>query len=207
MSGWVIVRHVVALAGRVIDHQTGRPIHSAKVRITAAPQVFTNWIESLAKLYGVRWAGMEERPDQTRTAPDGHFHFMDLPDGNYTLTTTLPEAGTRFGTASATTTVTRDSAGHIILAATEIRLPPTTVSGLITGQNNSPVIMAKVLVRGSGEQVFSDTAGYYLLTGLEAGERTVEVTARGFQAASRLAVLDQAGAVVILNVALAPVTP
>ena len=207
MSEWVVVRHLVAIAGRVIDAQTGKPIGGARVKITAGPSAFTSWLATGAKQHGTRWDVMEERPDQTRSAGDGHFHFMDLPDGAYTLTATHPESGSRFGEAGGATTVSRDAEGHISPGTVEIHLPATTVKGLITGQDDAPVVMAEVRMMGSGERVFTDGQGRYLLTRLEAGARRVEVTAGGYQKASRTAGLIEAGAVLILDVSLVPVTP
>jgi hypothetical protein len=70
------------------------------------------------------------RPDQTRTAVDGHFHFLDLPDGDYAVTASLPEAGNRYGTAEAKNLrVSRDGNGRIDWAWTDVKVPPTTISG------------------------------------------------------------------------------
>ena len=207
MSDWVIVRHMVAIAGRVIDAQTGKPLLGAVVRITAGPPAFTRCLATSAKEHGKGWTTLGERLDQTQSRGDGHFHFMDLPDGAYTLTAALPQSGSRFGTAAGAATVSRDTQGHITPATVEISLPPTMVKGLITDQDAAPVTMAEVRVRGSGERAFTDGQGRYLLTGLEAGDRRVEVTARGFQKASRTAVLNAAGAAITLDVPLAPMTP
>lgn len=35
---------------------------------------------------------MTERPDRTTTGADGHFHFMDLPNGDYEIRVTAPGA-------------------------------------------------------------------------------------------------------------------
>ncbi|HSB70750.1 MAG TPA: carboxypeptidase-like regulatory domain-containing protein [Candidatus Methylomirabilis sp.] len=207
MSEWVVVRHMVAVAGRVLDAQSGKPVGGARVKITAGPSAFTTWLATSARQHETRWAVMEERPDQTRSRGDGHFHFMDLPDGAYTLTATVPESGSRFGEAGGTATVSRNAEGHISPGRVEIHLPPTTVKGLITGQDDAPVVMAEVRMTASGERVFTDGQGRYLLTRLEAGARRVEVTARGYQQASRTAGLNEAGAVLILDVSLVPVTP
>ena len=207
MSDWEIVRHAVAIAGRVTDAQTGRAIGRARVSITDGPLAFNEWLANYAKQYGDRWETMMERPDQIRTAADGHFHFMDLPDGQYTLRASLPGSGTRYGTTQKAVTVSRDAQGSITIAVADVALPPTTLKGRIAKQNNDPVVMAEVRVKGSGERVFSDGEAQYLLAGLETGERTVTVSAQGYQRASQTSDISQPGTVQTLNFALAPATP
>lgn len=205
MNDEVEVHHVVAISGRVIervaeeqetDDQMVKPIAGARITITAAPLEFTNRLALRAKQYGDRWERIEERPDRTRTAGDGHFHFMDLPDGDYTLKAELPGSGSRYGTAEQSVVVTRNADG-IMAVVDDIRLPPTTITGEITeDQNNEKVLMAEVRVRGSGERVFSDGKGRYRLSGVEASEkreRTLEVSAQGYQQDSQNVLLDQAG--------------
>ena len=146
-----------------------------------------------------------ERPDRTLTVEDGHFHFLDLPDGQYTLEASLPGSGTRFGTAQAQATVER-AQGKIAMAAADIALPPTTLKGRITSQNqNKPVFMAQVRVKGSGESAFTDSNGCYLLAGLEAGNRTLLVSATGYQPlAPQTVQLSAAGAVQTKDIILVP---
>lgn len=184
MITWEIVRHQVAIAGRVTDAQTGRAIARALVSILAAPAEFTNWLALRRLEHGDRWLALVERPDRTLTVEDGHFHFLDLPDGQYTLEASLPGSGTRFGTAQAQAIVARDAQGKIAMAAADIALPPTTLKGRITSQiqnQNKPVVMAQVRVKGSGESAFTDSDGCYLLAGLEAGNRTLLVSATEYQ--------------------------
>ena len=204
MSEWEIIRHQVAIAGRVTDVQTGQAIGGAEVRITAAPPAFTDWLAARTKQYGAGWAAMDERPDQTRTVADGHFHFLDLPDGQYTLAVKLPGAGSRYGTAQASATVARDAQGRIKIAVADITLRPTTIRGLITGQGAAPIVMAEVRVKGSGERAFTNAQGRYALTGLEVGPRTVLFSARGYQPASANVSLDAAGAEQVVNYTLVP---
>jgi hypothetical protein len=64
------------------------------------------------------------------------------------------------------------------------------------------VVLAEVRIKGSGEKVFSDAQGKYLLTGLEMGERTVQVFVQGYQPASQTTLFNQAGVVVTLNFTL-----
>ena len=181
MVTWEKIRHQVAVAGRVTDDETKKAIGGALVKITDAPEAFTDWLAVRAEQYGDRWETMVERPDQTITVADGHFHFMDLPDGAYTLTAELPGYGTRYGTAEVEATVERDADGNITMSTADITLTPTSVKGRITNNEGSSVLMAEVRVKGSGERTFSDGNGEYSLTGLEAGSRTVQVSAQGHQ--------------------------
>jgi hypothetical protein len=194
MAAVETVRHQVAIAGQVTDAQTGRAISGARVQLTTAPPAFTDFLALRALPYGEHWATLVERPDRTRTAADGHFHFLDLPDGAYTCTATLPGAGSRYGTAQAGATVLRDAAGNLSMVTANLALPPTTVKGQIADQDTAdPVFMAEVRVQGSGERAFSNAQGDYLLTGLETGIRTVQVTAQGYQGTSQAVTLEQAG--------------
>jgi hypothetical protein len=195
-------RHQVAIAGSVINAQTGAAIGRARVEITAAPDAFADWLALLAVQYGGRWAAMGERPDRTHTAVDGHFHFMDLPDGDYALTASLPGSGTRYATAQAQATVTRDGKGNLTMVAADMTVPSTALTGLVTDQGSGEaVLMAQVRMEGSGERAFSDREGRYLLAGLEAGKRTVVVSAPGYSTVTRTVQLSQ-GETVELDVAL-----
>ena len=207
MVNWEVARHQVAIAGRVTNAQTGQAICGAQVKITAAPLEFTDWLALQAMQYGARWASMAERPDRTQTALDGHFHFMDLPNGSYTLTATLPGSGTRCGTAQVAVVISRDAQGHINLVSTSLALAPTTLKGLVTGQGAAPLAMAEVRVKGSGERAFTDGQGRYRLAGLEVGNRTVSVSAQGYQPATKTVSLGQPGTEQALNFGLTPVPP
>ena len=197
------IRHQVALAGQVKDAQTQRPVDRAQVAITAAPAAFTAWLALKAIQYGEGWDRLGERPDHTRTAPDGHFHFLDLPDGQYTLTVSLPGAGSRYGTAEVNAQVARSLHDPAKITPADIALPPTTLKGQVTdATTHEAVSLAEVLVQGSGERTFSDTQGNYCLVGLEVGTRTVQVSARGYKAYIQTVQLRQAGAEQQLTVAL-----
>jgi hypothetical protein len=202
VNDWLVVRHAVAIAGRVTDAQTNKALAKAQVQITNAPVEFSEWLGTRARQYGERWDTMEERPDRTRTAPDGHFHFLDLPNGNYTLNVSLPASGSRYGTADKVVGVTREADGRINIAPADIALPPTTIKGQITNPDNDPILLAEVRVKGSSERTFSDELGNYLLTGVEKGERTVMVSAQGYQAMSQDVVIIQQGSQTTLDFAL-----
>ncbi len=221
MSKWLVgegIRHQVAIAGQVTDAQTGRAVGGAQVEITDAPAEFKTWLAMRAIQHGDRWAVLAERPDRTRTAADGHFHFLDLPPGAYTLLASLPGAGTRYGQSDEVTViVSQDKDGKYTPAPAELKLPPTTLKGRITaqekGQKEEPVAMAEVRVVGSGERTYSDTGkpdddtkGDYLLTGLEIGSRTVRVSAQGYWEALQPVQLGQAGQEQRQDISLTPTT-
>ncbi len=107
MGRWDVVSHHVAIAGRVSDRQTGKPVPGARVTITG-PADFTARLALQAQQHGDRWERMAERPDRTRAAADGHFHFIDLPAGSYALTAALPAAGSRYGEVAIEVAVTAD---------------------------------------------------------------------------------------------------
>jgi hypothetical protein len=203
VSAWEIDRHAVAISGNVADGQTSRAIGGARVEITAAPAAFSDRLALHAMQYGSRWAALKERPDRTYTAVDGHFHFMDLPDGDYTLTVTLSGSGSRYGVAQVTATVSRDAGGNILMATANTSLAPTTLKGQITSADSgAAVVMAEVCVEGSGERMFSGPNGAYILTGLEAGRRTVSVSAQGYESVTWQVDVGPAGAVQTLDFAL-----
>lgn len=208
MNDWEIIQHAVAISGRVIDAQTNKGIGRARVKITAGPSGFMNALVLQATAYGRRWNGMQDRPDRKHTAADGHFHFLDLPNGTYTLTATLPGSGSRYESAQITPAVSRDSLGNLIMTTADINMSPTTLTGRITDQSSDdPVFMAQVRVAGSNETTYSDDQGDYRFTGLEAGSRKVQVSAQGYQAFSQTVDLTTAGTAVTRNIVLTPLGP
>ncbi|HEY7491121.1 MAG TPA: carboxypeptidase-like regulatory domain-containing protein [Candidatus Tectomicrobia bacterium] len=201
------VRHQVAIAGRVTDAQTGKPITGAQVSITTAPAAFKAQLASIAGQHGARWDSMVERPDRHRTAADGQFRFLDLPNGQYTVTASLQRAGSRYGTARVRVRVARSAHGNVTMAVVNLALPPTTLQGRITDQAADPVVMAEVRVQGSRKRAFSDGEGQYLLTGLEVGAHTVLVAAQGYTPVTQTVRLNRAGTVRTVNFTLVPTTP
>jgi len=87
---WEVSRRTVSVAGRVTDARTGRSINGVHVKIASGS---TRCI--------------------ARTGADGHFHFLDLPDGQYTLTALLPSSGLRDQMARMEATAFRDVEGNI----------------------------------------------------------------------------------------------
>jgi len=205
MSEWLKVeptRHQVAIAGQVTDSQTGRALAGAQVWMIAAPAQFNHALALKALQYGDQWESTPGRPDRTLAARNGRFHFMDLPDGNYTLEAKLPGLGSRYGISKVKITVSRDDDGHINMAQAEIKLAPTTLKGQVTDETG-PVAMAEVQVVGSGERAFSNEQGNYLLPGLEVGKnRKISISAKNYQPASQVVTFNAAGVVETLDFSL-----
>lgn len=150
-------RRQVAIAGRVTDRQTGQAIAGADVSVKNADQ----------KLVA-----------NSRTAADGHYHVMDLADGEYTLEASVPAAGSRYGTAQGQATVERDTEHRIKMAVTDFDLPPTRIHGRVTDHDtHQPIAGASVRLRGDTQIMLTDADGRYALDGLVKGNPTVEVSA------------------------------
>ncbi|MBD2184314.1 LamG-like jellyroll fold domain-containing protein [Aerosakkonema funiforme] len=200
-------RHQVAIYGQISDAETGLTIQNALVEITQMPETFKQWLILRSQQYGSQWQTLEHRPDRKRTAIDGYFHFLDLPDGEYTLTASLPSAGTCYGTAEIKAIVSRDSQGNYVKTAANMTLPPTAIKGKITDSGGVPIALAKIQIARTTDYIFSDSKGNYLFSSLETSKaplkRTVniQVSARGFQSASQSAELSQ-GAMENLNFVL-----
>jgi hypothetical protein len=203
-TAWDTVRRRAAIAGRVTEAPSGRPLPGARVEIIAGPPEFTGRLALLAQQYGSRWEVMAERPDRTRAAADGFFRFLDLPAGPYTLSGSLPGSGTRYGTASVQITLTEDSQGIVPLATADLALPATTIQGRVSDAADAAVWLAEVRVQGSGERAWSDAQGSYVLSGVETGTRNLTVSARGFQAKSDAVTLGPPGAAATRDVVLSP---
>jgi hypothetical protein len=212
---WQTVRHQVAIAGKLTDAGTGKPVSGAMVSMTDMPAAFRRLLQARAMQHGNAWSAMAERPDKARTAPDGIFYFLDLPDGDYTLSASAASMGKRYGIAQANTTVSRAKNGDYKRVFLDLALQATTVRGKIIGPNHKTgVAMAEVRVKGSGERTFSDVKGEYVLAGIEPIElktssspgagpritkRTIVVFAQGYRPASKQVAINEAGALETLN--------
>lgn len=194
MLKWELIQHQVAIAGQVTNAQTKRAIPNAEVIITEAPSAFTNWLKLKSLQYGDRWNFMFKRPDRTITADDGHFHFLELPEGEYSLTASVPNAARRYGKAMLTLTVPTKVEGKIITTAADMAVPTTVLQGKIFNQNEEPVLMAQVQF-GNRESTFSNDLGQYSLFSMQASEieRMVLVSAQGYQPTSQSVVINQPG--------------
>jgi CarboxypepD_reg-like domain/Carboxypeptidase regulatory-like domain len=175
-------RHQIAIAGKVIYSRTGRNVEGASVRASGP---------SIAR---------------TRTAPDGLFYFFDLPEGRYTVQASLSGAGKRYATGERDAEVVRDTSGQIRMATVILPLDGTTVTGKISEEHGGGLIMAEVRLKGSGERVFSDAQGQYVLAGIEPGNRTILVHLRGYKPASHTVGVEGAGSSQTIDFTLLPET-
>lgn len=174
-----LTTHRLSIAGKVVDACTGQPVEGVGVTLAAMPPAFADRLAVRALQHGAAWEKLSERPDRTRTAPDGGFHFSDLPDGAYTLLFALRGAPHRYGP------LRRDFTAPAPIA--EVALPPTGIRGQVRGLvHDTPTALplARVRVRGSGESAWCDARGRFYLTGVELGARELRVTANGFQSAT-----------------------
>ena len=121
---WQILRRQIAIAGQITTEVDELPIAGAQVQITAAPTAFMNKIRLNAKQYGLVWEDMEQRVDRTVTAVDGFYYFLDLPDGDYTITAHLPQRIPSYDFATGTGQVTRDQQGTIQQTHIDMALAP-----------------------------------------------------------------------------------
>lgn len=208
MTHFETISHKVSIAGEVTDSQTGNPISNAYVRISEAPAAFNSLLNIKAKQNDDTWNSMLERPDRTRTNANGHYHFMDLPKGKYTIVATLGDRYTRYGKAEIEVDVSDNTDEDFKYSEGDIKLPSTSVKGVITDKaTDEPIVFAEVRVRGSGETTISNNKGEYLLNGLEATDnksRGIQVVAKGYKLISRNIKLSQPGSVKTLNIGLEP---
>ena len=87
---------LVAIAGRVVEAETGKVIVGAMVKIIEMPEAFQTKLSLKALQYGDKWEKMSERIDCKITAIDGYFYFVNLPAGDYVLETFLPTNVSRY---------------------------------------------------------------------------------------------------------------
>jgi hypothetical protein len=152
------------------------------------------------------------RTDKTRTAVDGWFSFWNLPNGQYTLTASLPGSGTRYSVTSVeNVSVSRNDEGDINMAVTDITLQPTSLIGLIqqgSGDLAEPITLAEVRIKGSQDSALSNSKGQYALIGVEASmlERIILVSAQGYKPQEGIVTLSKPGEQKTLNFELTALT-
>ncbi|KST62206.1 carboxypeptidase regulatory-like domain-containing protein [Mastigocoleus testarum] len=196
MLRWERIRHRVAIAGQVTDAQTNKAIAGVEVAITKGPEAFMGWLRIRASQYGDEWEKMLERPDRTRTAYDGHFHFLDLPEGEYRLHAFFHNASRRYGTAFLDLRVSQAPEDENIITVADLTLTPTCLKGQILDDDDDPIVLAEVRLKYSQESTFSNQEGQYLLNAIEAAEkfeRTIIISAQGYQTTSQTVVFNEAG--------------
>jgi hypothetical protein len=169
---WEVLIHQVAVAGRVMDAETRRPVADAVVEIGSDKNNV-----NLMK----------------RSAADGHYHFLDLPNGEYTAR--VPGAGARYATVEKQVKVSRDRKGNLQMQIVDLLVQPTVLQGRIVNGTDEPVLLAEVRVKGSGERTFSDADGRYKILGIETSpcKRQVVASAQGYQPKTLPVTIQQCG--------------
>ncbi|HEY0989769.1 MAG TPA: carboxypeptidase regulatory-like domain-containing protein [Kofleriaceae bacterium] len=171
------IRHRGSLFGRTVDGLTQAPIPGVAVTIIEGPPA---WLARRAALQSARQTA---RTDRHVTDGNGQFKYLDLPPGTYRLQT--PHNGTRY--AAATANVTVAAATTIV----DLVLAPTTLVGVVQACNAaSPLAMVRVRVVDSGEVSYTAQDGHYTLSPLEAGNRTIELSAQRYVTATQVVTLQ-----------------
>ena len=178
----LVVRHQVAVGGRVVDGPSGATIAGARVTLSAK---------------GI--AGLRETTANAR----GLFYFLDLPNGEYALEAQLPLSGTRMGRVAKPVKVSRDSRGNIQPLFVDLPLSATTVTGtVVVAHGKERIVMARVWMKGSGERTATNAEGRYWLRGVESGNRIVQATAPGFKVTSEKVRVGKPGSETSLDLVL-----
>jgi len=175
-----IIRHRVAIAGRVIDAKTQQAIVDAQITLSEMPDKYRSILKLKAMQYGVgSWEKI--RPDRTSSDQNGYYFFRDLPAGDYRLVAFLPKAGTRYGSANQTVTIAASSESSGVMPI-DLFLSPTGLQGKITAPENEKFI-AKVQIQGQNTYALTNGDGEYLLTGVEASPQAVllVISASGYE--------------------------
>lgn len=169
-----------ALAGKVVDALTSRPIAGAAAVITAGPAAFQ-------RLVALRQAQGGAAPERAASAADGCFAFIALPDGAYTVAISGP-AGLHYGAVTQAFSVQRDAAGEIAVTIKVISLPPSGARGTVKAQESATLLpLARVRVEGSGEVAYCDANGVFIVAGLQPGARRLTIGASGYKRGSAAA--------------------
>jgi len=199
-----IVRRQVALAGQVVDGVTGEPVSDARVALATVPVRFQRVLDVQRLSRGEEWDRLDERADRRRTNSAGRFCFLDLPSGSYGLTVSLRAGGHRYAPGKATAVVKRNRAGHIAPAWVELVLPVTIVAGTVSGPGSRPIAFASVHVQGEPARAYTDKVGHFSLTGLEPGQRSIVVAARGFVTVAQPVSIAKPGSSKTVRISLKP---
>lgn len=208
MTVWEELSHQVAISGKVTGPVSGQGLGHVRVSIVDAPDEYLEWLAVKRCRAGDSWFTTASRPDRVITQADGHFQYMDLPDGDYILHAAFPNKSTRYGGVQHSVTVSRTTGDTNVIAQANIVLPATSITGTVTRQGSgTPVPMAKVMLIGSGESAVTDEQGKYLLAGIEASRtqnRVVSVDAHGYKNQTLPVSVTASGMTVTQNIILEP---
>lgn len=157
MSDWETLRRQIAISGRVLDSRTGTAVANACVQITAAPESFATQVRHLAKQPG------STLPDRAMTKSDGAFFFLDLPDGEYTLTTWMPERRHQYDPVQRDSAVSHDTNGRIQQSRLHITLPSYTGKVILPRENLTTPQSVFLPTAIAGSQLWLHTAALSVL--------------------------------------------
>jgi hypothetical protein len=190
------ISHRAALVGRVLDPLSQRVIAGAQVVITSGPAA---WTEKLAALQSGR---PSLRPDVAVSDSFGFYRYLDLPEGAYALSATIPGAGTRYAAS-----VTGNATVVLTAAVTlDFAFAPTAVTGLVKASAPAgPLPLARVRVVDSGEITHTASDGTYTLSPVEAGtNRVIEFSAQRYVTASLQVTVAQGTTTTASTVTITP---
>lgn len=191
-----IVNQQIAIAGKVLQGETEKPISGARVEIIEMPEKFRAILALKALQYGEQWQKMLERPDRKVTNTNGDFYLTNLPPGDYIIEASLPTHSTQYQPVKTTVKVSDPVSAQVhdqeisIIPTTMARivLSPTGIKGTIIHANNPKKLIAnaKIQIQESGDSTRSDQKGNYRLIGLktlQSGQQTItlNVSAIGYQ--------------------------
>jgi len=117
-SEWEIIRHQVAICGRVVD-EYGNSINNLQVRIISMPKAFSTRVSVAASVIKRRQDGISECLDLTVTKNNGSYYFLDLPSGKYVLNVNDVRTGSQ---DQKETTVHWDKSGKINLSTLNLQI-------------------------------------------------------------------------------------
>lgn len=206
-----IVNQQIAIAGKVLQGETEKPISGAIVELVEMPEKFRANLALKALQYGSQWQQLLERPDRKVTTNAGYFYFTNLPPGEYILEASLPTSPTLYNEVRTKVKVSSPIDSKVSTIIQDIVLLPTGIKGTVTDANDPKkfVINAKLHIQDSGDSTISDQKGNYQLIGLEspkAGQRTIKliVSATGYQQLLQSINIKRGEIITEKNVALKP---
>jgi protocatechuate 3,4-dioxygenase beta subunit len=135
---------------------------------------------------------------QTTTNSQGYYQIANVPAGTRTVTASK----TGYNSQSKTVNVV---AGQTITVDFQLQLATGTIQGTVKDTNNQPIQGATVSVEGTSLQATTNSQGYYQITDVPAGNKTVTASKSGYNSQSKT-VNVVAGQTVTVDFQLQPVT-